>query len=161
MERLQSAEMCHSRIAILKRMVFVIKAEVRELREILEFTAQKTMYGGKSITKGDVVFIFASENGGGRGLIARGIVSAAESIAKKTGITRQTPRVSVTVNRIEAAKRPSGRSELKRFSDWKDGRPETELNFKFYRQATNKIAGVSDHTAAFLNTFFDASTCKI
>jgi hypothetical protein len=55
------------------------------------------------------------------------------------------------VNRIEAAKRPLGRNELKRFSDWKDGRPETELNFRY------KIASVSDHTAAFLNTFFDAS----
>jgi hypothetical protein len=88
--------MCHSRTAILKRLVFVIKAEVHDLWKTLEFTAQKTMYGGKSITKGDVVFIFASENEGGRGLIARGIVSAAESIAKKTGITRQTPRVSVS-----------------------------------------------------------------
>ncbi|WP_224634134.1 hypothetical protein [Mesorhizobium sp. CA10] len=47
-----------------------------------------------------------------------------------------------------------GRNELKRFKDWKDGRPETELNFKFYRQATNKIVGISDVTAAFLNSFF-------
>jgi hypothetical protein len=112
------------------------------------------MYGGKNIAKGDTVFIFASENEGGRGLIARGVVSAAESIAKKAGVARQTPRVSVTVNRIEAAKRPLGRSELKSFSDWKDGRPETELNFKFYRQATNKIAGVSTETAVFLDEFF-------
>lgn len=36
------------------------------------------------------------------------------------------------------------------FADWKDGRPETELNFKFYRQATNKIIGISDAAAAFL-----------
>ena len=112
------------------------------------------MYGGKNIAKGDKVFIFASENEGGRGLISRGVVSVAESVAKKAGVARQTPRVSVTVNRIEAAKRPLGRSELKRFSDWKDGRPETELNFKFYRQATNKIAGVSNETAAFLDGFF-------
>ena len=35
-----------------------------------------------------------------------------------------------------------------------DGRPETELNFKFYRQATNKIAGISDEAAAFLRGFF-------
>ena len=34
-----------------------------------------------------------------------------------------------------------GGSELKCFANWNDGRPETELNFKFYRQATNKIVG--------------------
>jgi hypothetical protein len=33
-------------------------------------------------------------------------------------------------------------------------RPETELNFNFYRQATNKIAGISDEAAAFLRGFF-------
>lgn len=136
-------------------MVFVIKAEVRDLRtETFKFTAQKTMYGGKNIAQGDAVFVFASENEGGRGLIARGVVSIAESIAKKAGLARQTPRISVTVKCIETAKRPLGRSDLKRFSNWKDGRPETELNFKFYRQATNKIAGVSDKTAAFLDDFF-------
>lgn len=135
-------------------MVFVIKAEVRDVRKTLKFTAQKTMYGGKNIAKGDAVFIFASEKEGGRGLIARGVISGAESIAKTIGVTRQTPRVSVAVTCIEAAKRPLGRSELKRFSDWKDGRPETEINFKLFRQATNKIVSVSDRTAAFLNTFF-------
>ncbi len=65
MERLQSAKTCRSRTAILDGMVFVIKAEVRDLRTTLEFTAQKTMYGGKNIAKGDAVFIFASENEGG------------------------------------------------------------------------------------------------
>jgi len=52
------------------------------------------------------------------------------------------------------AKRSLGRRELKRFADWDDGRPETELNFKFYRQATNKIIGISDEAAAFLEGFF-------
>jgi len=46
-------------------MVFAIKAEVRDPRKTLEFTAQKTMYGGKNIAEGDTVFIFASENEGG------------------------------------------------------------------------------------------------
>jgi hypothetical protein len=136
-------------------MAFVIKAEVSNPRaKTFMFAAQKTMYGGKYITQGDTMFIFASENEGGRGLIARGVVSSAEAIQKKSGIARQTPRVSVAVNRTALAKRSLGRSELKRFTDWKDGRPETELSFKFYRQATNKIAGISDVTAAFLDQFF-------
>jgi hypothetical protein len=62
--------------------------------------------------------------------------------------------VSVTVKRTALAKRRLGRSDLKPFSDWKDGRPETELNFKFYRQATNKIGGISEEAAAFLRGFF-------
>ena len=136
-------------------MAFVIKAEVRDPRaKTFVFDAQKTMYGGKHIAAGDTVFVFASENEGGQGLIARGIVVSAEAVAKKAGIARQTPRVSITVKRTELAKRPLGRSGLKRFTNWNDGRPETELNFKFYRQTTNKIAGISDPTAAFLGAFF-------
>ena len=134
---------------------FVIKAEVRDLQaQTFEFNAHKTMYGGKGITKGDTIFIFASENEGGPGLIASGVVTTAKPIPKKPGIARQTPRVSITVRRTAAAKRRLGRSELKSFSSWKDGRPETELNFKFYRQATNKIGGISDQAAAFLRRFF-------
>ena len=98
--------------------------------------------------------MFASENQGGRGLIASGVVTLSKPIAKKAGIARQTPRVSVSVKRTAVAKRPLGRSELKRFSNWKDGRPETELNFKLYRQATNKIVGVSDRAAGFLHKLF-------
>jgi len=134
---------------------YVIKVEISDPRaETFEFTAQKTMYGGKRIAKGDTVYIFASENEGGAGLIGRGVVTSAKAIARKPGIVRQTPRVSVTVKRVALAKRHLGRSELKPFSDWNDGKPETELNFKFYRQATNKIAGISDAAAAYLRRFF-------
>jgi hypothetical protein len=112
------------------------------------------MYGGKHIAKGDTVFVFASESQGGPGLVASGIVTSAKAVARKPGIARQTPRVSISVRRTALARRRLGRSELRAYSDWKDGRPETELNFKFYRQATNKIAGISDHAAAFLRGFF-------
>jgi hypothetical protein len=139
----------------IKSMMFAIKAAVSDPRaEAFAFTAQKTMYGGKRIAKGDTIFVFASENEGGPGLIASGVVTSAKAIAKKPGIARQTPRVSITIRRTAFAKRRLGRSELKPFSDWNDGRPETELNFKFYRQATNKIVGISDETAAFLRGFF-------
>jgi hypothetical protein len=147
-------------------MAFAIKAEVSDPRaKTFAFTAQKTMYGGKHIAEGDTVFVFASENEGGQGLVARGIVSSAEAIAKKLGhsasktrvnalAARQTPRVSIAIRRTALAKRPLGRSELKRFTEWSDGRPETELNFKFYRQATNKIVGISQETAVYLDRFF-------
>ncbi|WJR77601.1 hypothetical protein [Bradyrhizobium sp. NP1] len=136
-------------------MSYAIKAEIADPRaKTFALPAQKTMYGGKEIAEGDTVFIFASENEGGQGLIARGVVTASKAVPKKRGVARQTPRVSVTIKRTALAKRALGRRELKSFADWKDGRPETELNFKFYRQATNKIVGVSDEVAAFLGTFF-------
>jgi hypothetical protein len=136
-------------------MMFAIKAEVSDPRaKTFAFSAQKTMYGGKRIAQGDTIFVFASENEGGPGLVASGVVTSAGAVAKKRGIARQTPRVSITVRRIALAKHRLGRSELKPFSDWSDARPETELNFKFYRQATNKIVGISDEAAAFLRGFF-------
>jgi len=136
-------------------MAFAIKAEVRDLSaRTFVFAGQKTMYGGKQIAKGDTVFVFASENEGGQGLIARGVVTSAEALAKKRGVARQTPRVSIAVKRTALAKRPLGRSELKQFTDWNDGQPETELNFKFYRQATNKIVGISSEAAIFLDGCF-------
>ena len=134
---------------------FAIKAEIRDLTaKAFTFVAQKTMYGGKQISTGDTIFIFASENEGGCGLIAYGIVASAEAVPRMPGVARQTPRVSITVTRMKLAKRRLGRNELRHFSDWNDGRPETELNFKFYRQATNKIVGLSDEAAAFLRQYF-------
>jgi hypothetical protein len=136
-------------------MTFVIKAHVPDPRaKTFTFRAQKTMYGGKRIATGDTVFIFASENEGGPGLVARGVVTSAKALAQKPGLARQTPRVSIAVRRTARATRRLGRAELKRFSSWNDARPETELNFKFYRQATNKIAGISDKAARFLRRFF-------
>jgi hypothetical protein len=136
-------------------MAFAIKAEVCDPRaKTFAFTGQKTMYGGKHIAEGDTVFVFASENEGGQGLSAFGVVTSVEPVAKKCGIARQTPRVSLTIRRTALAKRTLGRSELKRFTNWNDGQPGTELNFKFYRQATNKIISISDEAASFLGEFF-------
>ena len=92
-------------------MAFAIKAEVGDPRaKTFAFTAQKTMYGGKHIAEGNTIFLFASEKEGGSGLIARGIVTSAEAVAKKRGIARQKPRVSITVRRNALAKRRLGRS---------------------------------------------------
>jgi len=138
-------------------MSYVIKAAIADenLKEF-SFRAQKTMYGGKGIREKDEIFVVASETQGGHGLIARGVVTAATSvpIRRKDPKDRVTPRVSIEVRRVAKAKRNLGRDDLKAFSDWDDGKPETELNFKFYRQATNKICGISDATAAFLRKFF-------
>ena len=135
--------------------MFAIKAEINDPQAAaFTFSEQKTMYGGKHIGEGDLIFLFAGENEGGSGLVAHGIVTSVEPTAMKPGLDRQTPRVSITVKRTALAKCALGRSDLNRFSDWNDGRPETELNFKFYRQATNKIVAISDEAAAFLRRFF-------
>jgi hypothetical protein len=68
-------------------MGYAIKAEVRDPRaKTFVFAAQKTMYGGKNIAAGDTIYIFASENAGGSGLIARGVVTKAEAVPRKPGI---------------------------------------------------------------------------
>jgi hypothetical protein len=112
------------------------------------------MYGGKHIAENDTIFLFASETQGGRGLFARGIVTSAESLTKRPDVERQAPRVSITVRPTALAKAPWGRVEVKSFKNWQDGQPQTEINFKFYRQATNKIVGITAETAAFLNRLF-------
>jgi len=79
-------------------------------------------------------------------------------IAQKTmyGGKQITPltRSSYSRARRRVAKRPMGRRELKHLTNWNDGRPGTELNFKFYRQSTNKIAGISDGAVSFLGKCF-------
>lgn len=112
------------------------------------------MYGGRRIAVGDVIYLFASENEGGAGLVARGVVTAAQATPQMPDVERQTPRVSISVKRTALAQCRLGRAELKPFAHWNDGRPQTELNFKFYRQATNKIVGLSAEAAAFLESFF-------
>ena len=138
-------------------MSYVIKAAITDenLKEF-SFRAQKTMYGGKSIREKDEIFVFASETQGGNGLIAKGVVTSATPVPvkRKDPQERVTPRVSIRVRRVAKAKRSLGRDDLKAFSDWDAGKPETELNFKFYRQATNKICGISEETAAFLRKLF-------
>ena len=86
--------------------------------------------------------------------MALGLVTAAEGVARKPGIERQTPRVSIHVERTAVARMRLGRAELKAFANWSDGRPETEINFKFYRQATNKIVGLSSEARDFLRWYF-------
>ena len=135
--------------------MFAIKTEVTDTTaKSWRFERQKTMYGGKHIRAGDEVFVFASENEGGLGLLARGLVTAAEDVPRRPGIERQTPRVSIHVERTAVARMRLGRAELKTFANWSDGRPETEINFKFYRQATNKIVGLSIEARDFLHWYF-------
>jgi hypothetical protein len=138
-------------------MSFVVKAPVSDLKaKSFSFDQQKVMYGGKGIGVGDEIFVFDSENEGGEGLIARGVVTAVAHlpVKKVSPGVRRTPRVSIKVKRAATARRRCGRLELKPFRDWGDGRPETEIAFKLYRQATNKIVGISEEAAAFLRQHF-------
>jgi len=140
-------------------MPFVVKAEVADPgAKTFSFKAQKTMYGGKEIAVGDTVYIIASENEGGPGLIAKGIVTAADhsAVAKPKGVARYTPRVSIEVKRTATARRRLGRDELRPYIGkphiGKSG-PRAELADRLYKQATDKIIAVSDAAAAFLQTF--------
>ena len=60
--------------------MFAIKAEVGDPGKlVLAFNEQKTMYGGKHIAKGGLIFVFASDKEGGPGLVASGVVTAGAS----------------------------------------------------------------------------------
>ena len=128
-------------------MPFVVKAALgtEPKGRRISFT-EKTMYGGKEIRARDEIFVFDSDHQGGQGLYARGLVT---SVQRGPGI-----RLTIEVRPVARARRNLGRSELKRFRDLDDGRPQTEIARKLYRQATNKIARISDKTAVFLNTYF-------
>lgn len=100
-----------------------IKTEISNPQaKAFAFVAQKTMYGAKHIAEGDTIFLFASENEGGHGLVARGVITSAEAIPRKLGVERQTPRVSVAIERTALAKRALGRKELISSSDEQDRR---------------------------------------
>jgi hypothetical protein len=128
-------------------MPFVVKAAVGSgpKGRRISFT-EKTMYGGKEIRARDEIFVFDSDHQGGKGLHARGVVT---SVEHGPGI-----RLTIEVRPLASARRNLGRAELKRFRDLDDGRPQTEIARKLYRQATNKIARISDRTAVFLNGYF-------
>jgi hypothetical protein len=94
---------------------FAIKAEVRDPKAAaFTFGEQKTMYGGRQIAAGDLIFIFASENEGGPGLIASGTVTAVEATPREPGVARQTPRVSIAVRRTALAKQRLGEASSSR-----------------------------------------------
>ena len=144
--------------------MFAIKAEVSDpWSGTFAFSAQKTMYGGKQIAKGDTIFVFASENEGGPGLIASGVVTSAKAIAKTRGIARQTPRVSITIRRTVLAKRRLGRSELKFFPTGTtvDPRPSSISN-SIVRQRTRLSASRMKRQHSFADSFdaadFDMNT---
>jgi hypothetical protein len=128
-------------------MPFVVKSALGPDAEanLLSFN-EKTMYRGKDIRVDDEIFVFSSENQGGQGLCAKGVVT---SVEHGPGI-----RVRIEVRLVAEARRSLGRRELKPFRDLTDDQPQTEIARKLYRQATNKIAGISDEAAAFLRTCF-------
>ena len=118
---------------------------------VVDFPAQKTMYGGRKIAAGDTVFVFVRGRDGAA-LTAKATVLTARQDPPLPNLARQTPRVGVTL-RIEAqALRPLSRTEVARLGT---GDPAVEeLRFRFFRQATPKIGAVSDALAAFLESCF-------
>ena len=85
-------------------MAFAIKTEIRDPQaESFAFSAQRTMYGGTLGVEGDAIFVLASENEGGRGLVARGVVTSAEAIPRKPGLALQPTGKMVGISDEAAA----------------------------------------------------------
>lgn len=135
-------------------MAFAIKTQISDPdAQTFVFSKVKSMYGGKRLAAGDVVYLFNSENEGGTGLFARGLVTAAALEPRASDRVRQTPRLTLAVRRTGTAARPLGRIELKPYAG--DPGPGGELHFKFYRQATNKIIGLTAEASDYLDGFFE------
>lgn len=101
-----------------------------------------------------MIYLFDSATSGGSGLCARGEVVAAELWTRQAGVARQVPLVNLTIRRAGVVLRPLAKAALRRFMDWGDGRAERELNFKFYRQATDKLVGITPRAATSLQEYF-------
>src|SRR6476620_11859715 len=105
-------------------MIFAVKAVIVDPRATqFSLARQKTMYKGRAIAVGDTVFVFASENEGGPGLIAKGRVTQVKAIPLDPSLERQTPRVSVRIRRVKRARRTEA---LLRLEGWPSG-DRTEL----------------------------------
>jgi hypothetical protein len=80
---------------------FAIKAEIRDTRATtFEFTDQKTMYGGKLIREGDEIFLFASENEGGKGLGRRRVIPRKILLAQALACASAWGRAAECFNKI-------------------------------------------------------------
>jgi len=127
-------------------MYFVVKAALPDpAAEKFSFD-EETIYGGGKIQEGDEVYIFASDAVGGQELCAKGAVLAA-----KAG---QDSRMSIEVKRTAKARFPLGREDLKTHHENEKESAEAELAHRLYHPATDKICGISELTAAFLDGFF-------
>ena len=125
---------------------FAVKAAPRpDDLDVLTFD-EKSMWRGKTIRPGDEVFLFGAEHNGGRGLYGRGTVTDA--------VRGAGSRVALTVTRTGTPVRPLGRTDLKAFRDRPEADPGHEIDHKLYRQATNKITGLSVAATTFLLGYF-------
>src|SRR5262245_17451950 len=76
---------------------------------------ERTMYRGKDIRIHDEIFVFSSENQGGNGLCAKGVVRSVDRGAGN--------RLTIEVRPVATACRNLGRRELKPFRDLDDNQP--------------------------------------
>jgi len=117
--------------------MFAIKAAVSVRgAETFAFSAQKTMYGGKHIAQRRYDLRLRERERRRASLIASGVRHLGQNDWQKNA-----DRPANAARKHHPQTHPRSRSDAwggassNFFSNWNDGRPETELNFKFCRQA--------------------------
>lgn len=108
---------------------------------------ERPMYGGKDVDAGDSVFLWSSEQLGGRGLWARGIVLKASAAGTKQ-------HIEVRIDQLITA-RNFGLDQIAPHRDSSAETPIAGLARKLYKQAHNKIAGVTNAEAHLLLQHFE------
>lgn len=106
---------------------------------------ERAMYGGRSISLGDRIFIWTSETTGGCGLVAAGTVTFLNFLGSN---------VFAEVFLDTAALRQLGLDNISSYRDVQDSSPESELARVLYRHAHNKISALGETTCQFLESYF-------
>lgn len=108
---------------------------------------ERPMYGGKDIKAGDSLFLWTSEQQGGRGLWGRGIVLSSSAAGSKQ-------HIEVRINQLVSLGH-FGLVQIAPHRDSTDETPTAGLARKLYKHAHNKIARVTNAEADLLLRVFD------
>ncbi|MEH6737638.1 MAG: hypothetical protein V7695_03710 [Sulfitobacter sp.] len=113
-------------------------------------------YKQADIQAGEEIFVWTSEQSGGHGLAAYGIVQASriESFANKSG---QGEHKELVLDLKITASAPQSAMNIEQLAsnrDSEDAAPEARLGKALYKHALNKITSIESETADFIRSHF-------
>lgn len=104
-------------------------------------------YRGAQPTSGDRVFLWWTEDRGGRGLSG---VGRCLSVHHTQGLVQAT----VELIALHESGVGFGKAQVAPFRDVESDRPEATLSKKLFRQAHNKVVALTPDEEAFLDSYF-------
>lgn len=108
--------------------------------------SERPFWGGDNIRRGDEVFLWRSAGAEG------GLTWAGALEARRLG---EDGKLYLTVRLSQEAQRPLATADLASHRDDATVSPKSELAYKLYKHAHNKVAAISSDSTEFLRMFFD------